>query len=131
MPDIQRVNPDGLSPPPGGRFAHAVRSGNLVWIAGQTARDADGNVVGKGDTLAQARQVNANLKTAVESVGGTLADLVKVTVFLAPGADVEQARQAQNEHRDAYPVPASSMVFVHGLANPDFLIEVEAFAVVG
>ncbi len=130
MPDIQRTNPDGLAPPPGGRYAHVVNSGNLVWIAGQTARRADGSVAGKGDTLAQARQVNDNLKTAIESVGGRLSDIVKVTIFLTPQADVEAARQAQNEYRDEHEPPASSMVFVQALAHPDFLIEVEAFAVV-
>ncbi len=130
MADIQRVNPDGLAAPPGGRYAHVVKWGNLVWIAGQTARGADGAVVGRGDTLAQARQVNANLKTAIESAGGSLSDIVKVAIFLTPDADIEAARQAQNEYRDEYEPPASSMVVVHALANPDFLIEVEAFAVV-
>ena len=130
MPDITRTNPEGLAPPPGGRYAHVVKSGNLVWIAGQTARAADGSVVGKGDTLAQARQVNANLKTAIESAGGKLSDIVKVTVFLTLDADIEAARQAQNEYRDEHEPPASSMVVVHALVNPDFLIEVEAFAVV-
>ncbi len=54
-----------------------------------------------------------------------------MTIFLTPDADVEAARQAQNEYRDENALPASSMVFVHALANPDYLIEVEAFAVVG
>ena len=130
MVDIQRINPPGLAPPPGNRFAHVVKSGNLVWIAGQTSRGADGQTIGKGDTLAQARQVNANLKTAIESVGGALSNIVKVTIFLTPDADVEAARQAQNEYRDENALPASSMVFVHALVNPDYLIEVEAFAVV-
>ena len=130
MVDIQRINPPGLAPPPGNRFAHVVKSGNLVWIAGQTARGPDGVTIGKGDTLAQARQVNANLKTAIESVGGALSNIVKVTIFLTPDADVEAARQAQNEYRDENALPASSMVFVHALVNHDYLIEVEAFAVV-
>ena len=130
MVDIQRINPPGLSSPPGNRFAHVVKSGNLVWIAGQTSRGPDGETIGKGDTLAQARQVNANLKTAIESVGGALSNIVKVTIFLTPDADVEAARQAQNEYRDENALPASSMVFVHALVNPDYLIEVEAFAVV-
>ena len=130
MPDIQRINPDGLASPPGGRYAHVVTAGNLVWIAGQTSRGPDGTVIGKGDTLTQARQVNANLRTAIESAGGSLSDIVKVTIFLTPDADVEAARRAQNEYRDENAPPASSMVFVHALAHPDYLIEVEAFAVV-
>ena len=129
MGNIQRINPDGLSAPPGNRYAHIVKSGKLVWIAGQTSRGVDGSVIGKGDTLTQARQVNANLKTAIESVGGNLSNIVKVTIFLSKEADVEAARQAQNEYRDENDLPASSMVFVHGLVNPDYLIEIEAFAV--
>ena len=63
-------------------------------------------------------------------MGGALSNIVKVTIFLTPDADVEAARQAQNEYRDENALPASSMVFVHALVNPDYLIEVEAFAVV-
>ena len=107
MPDIQRINPDGLASPPGGRYAHVVTAGNLVWIAGQTSRGPDGTVIGKGDTLTQARQVNANLRTAIESAGGSLSDIVKVTIFLTPDADVEAARRAQNEYRDENAPPAS------------------------
>lgn len=129
MPDIERTNPEGLAPPPGGRYSHVVRWGNLAWIAGQTARGADGEVVGAGDAAAQARQVYANLRTAMESVGGTLANIVKVTIFLVSEDDLAAARAAQNECWEGAPPPASSMVIVKALAQPDYLIEIEAFAV--
>jgi len=127
---VERINPAGLAPPPGNRFAHVVRSGNHVWIAGQTARTADGVNVGVGEPRAQADQVYANLRTAMASVGGTLADIVKVTIFLTPGENVlAAARAAQNECWGDNPLPASSMVIVHALVQPDYVIEIEAEAV--
>ena len=130
MNEIKRINPSELASPPGDRYAHVVRSGNLAWISGQTSRSKDGGVVGVGDTLVQARQINQNLRIAIESVGGTMNDIVKVTIFLTPEADIDAARIAQNEYRALYDAPASSMVVVAALANPDYLLEVEAFAVI-
>lgn len=130
MANIERINPAGLAPPPGNRFAHVVRWGQRVWIAGQTARAADGSTVGVGDPKAQAVKVYDNLDTAIGAVGGTLADIVKVTIFITPGDDViAAAREAQNECWGDRPLPASSMVIVHALANPDYVIEIEAEAV--
>lgn len=97
MAPIERNDPPGLSPPPGGRYAHVVSSGNLVWVAGQTARDASGTVVGPNDPLVQARQVYANLLTAIEAVGGTFSNYVKLTIFLTSEEDLDAARTAQNE----------------------------------
>ena len=131
MPDIERTNPDGLAPPPGGRYSHVVRWGNLAWIAGQTSRGPDGAVIGAGDADAQARQVYANLRTAIESVGGTFANIVKVTIFITSEEHLAAARAAQNECWGGAPPPASSMVIVKALAQPDYLIEIEAFAVLG
>ena len=130
MAAIERINPPGLAPPPGNRFAHVVRWGNRVWIAGQTARSADGTDVGVGDPKAQAEKVYENLTTAIGAVGGTLANIVKVTIFLTPGDDVLAAsRTAQNECWGDNPLPASSMVIVHARARPEYVIEIEAEAV--
>ena len=85
MPDIERTNPESLAPPPGGRYSHVVRWGNLAWIAGQTSRGSDGKVIGLDNAPAQARQCYANLRTAIESVGGTFANIVKVTIFVTSG----------------------------------------------
>ncbi|MQF86318.1 MAG: RidA family protein [SAR202 cluster bacterium] len=130
MSEIKRINPEKLAQPPGDRYAHVVQYGNLIWISGQTSRDTEGKVIGRGDTLAQARQVNKNLQTAIEAAGGDMDNIVKVTIFLTPEADIEAARQAQNEYRAKFAAPASSMVIVQALANPEYLIEVEAFAVI-
>ena len=129
MSDIERTNPEGLAPPPGGRYSHVVRWGNLVWIAGQTSRGPDGKVIGLDSAPAQCRQVYENLRTAIESVGGTFANIVKVTIFVTSEAYLPAARAAQNECWGDAPTPASSMVIVRALAQPEYLIEIEAFAV--
>src|SRR5882762_2534400 len=85
MPDaaaIRRLNPDALGTPPGYSQVVEVRAQRLIFISGQTATDARGNIVGKGDFAAQAQQVFANLSAALEVVGCTAANLVKLTVFL-------------------------------------------------
>ncbi len=130
MVDIKRNNPDGLSAPPGNRYAHVVQWGNLVWIAGQTARDADGNPVGEGDARAQCDKVYDNLKVALGSVGGTFADVVKVTIYLTSEEHLSAARAAQNECWGDNPLPASTMVIVKALARPEYCVEIEAFAAI-
>jgi enamine deaminase RidA (YjgF/YER057c/UK114 family) len=129
MAEIERINPPQLAPPPGNRFAHVVRWGNRVWISGQTARGADGVTVGVGNAKAQAEKVYDNLRVAVGAVGGTLANIVKVTIFLNSEDSLTAAREAQNECWEVAELPASSMVIVKALAHPDFLIEIEAEAV--
>ncbi len=129
MAPIERYNPPGLSSPPGGRYAHVVRSGNTVWVAGQTARDVSGAVVGPNDPLIQARQVYANLLTAIEAVGGTFSSYVKLTIFLTSEEHLDAARTAQNECWGDHALPVSSMVVVKALAQPQYLIEIEGFAV--
>ncbi len=125
----ERINPPGLSPPPNNRYAHIVKSGNQVWISGQTSRDAEGNPVGLNNAIAQGKQVYANLKTAVEAVGGTLGNIVKVTIFVTSESYLPAARAAQDDCWGDNPLPASSMVVVHALARPEYLIEIEAYAV--
>ncbi len=130
MAEIERTNPEGLAPPPGNRYAHVVRSGNLVWISGQTSRGPDGQVIGRDNAIAQSKQVYANLRTAIESVGGTLGNIVKVTIFVTSESYLPAARTAQNDCWGDNALPASSMVIVKALAQPEYLIEIEAFAVV-
>ena len=129
MAEIQRINPPGLAPPPGNRFAHVVRWEKRVWIAGQTARGADGVNIGIGDPTAQAVKVYENLRIAIAAVGGTFANIVKVTIFLTSEDSLPAARAAQNDCWGVAERPASSMVIVKALAHSDFLIEIEAEAV--
>ena len=102
--------------------------GKLLFIAGQTASDKDGNVVGKGDIRAQTEQVFANLKAVLKSAGGTLDDMVMTTTYITD----REYREGYNEvRRGQYRKnpPTSTLVIVKGLAHPDYLIEIAGIAV--
>jgi reactive intermediate/imine deaminase len=121
--------PEG-SPPSNG-YSHAVTfSGPMVAVSGQVPLDADGQLVGKGDAEAQTRQVYANLAVALEAAGSRLADVVKLTVYLTDLDDLAAFRRVRDEHQNAARPPASSLVRVAGLVHPDFLVEIDALAVV-
>lgn len=117
---------------PSGHFSQATMveaEGRLVFISGMVAKDADGNVVGRGDVTAQTRQVCENLKAAVEAAGGTLDDICRVDVYIRNMEHFE----AIHAVRRAYfkpPLPASTMVEVTKMTSPDWLIEISAIAVI-
>ena len=103
----------------------------MVFISGQVPQKADGSLAGAGDIQAQTRQVLANLKTAVEAAGGTVSDICKITIFMV--ALDEPAYQAVAEARREFfgtECPASTMVEVKRLASADWLLEIEAYAVI-
>jgi enamine deaminase RidA (YjgF/YER057c/UK114 family) len=118
-------HPAGLAGSSG--YSHVVRAGDFVVVSGQVARDADGQVVGRGDAGAQARLIFENLDKALTAAGASLDDVVKLTIFVT---DIS-ARAAVSRVRDerlADPKPASTFLVVAGLTDPDFLLEIEALA---
>ena len=124
------VRPDGM--PPVNGYSHAVAfQGRLVAVSGQVPLDADGQLVGRGDPEAQARQVFANLEAALAAAGASMDHVVKLTVFLTDMADLAAFRKARDEFIRADTPPASSLVQVSGLVSPEFRIEVEALAAIG
>jgi len=131
QPSIRRINPPELGTPPGYSQIVEVSSGRLVFIAGQTALDPDGNVVGKNDFVAQADQVFANLTIALQASGCTAANLIKLTVFLTDMDNLGRYREARNRFFASVTPPAApavTLVEVSKLYGPDFLIEIEAIA---
>jgi enamine deaminase RidA (YjgF/YER057c/UK114 family) len=136
MPDqapvaIKRTNPPGLGVPPGYSQVVEIRGGRIIFIAGQTALDRNGEVVGKADFAKQAAQVFENLAIALQSVGCTAANLIKLTVFLRSMDDLSAYREARNRFfATVTPMaaPAVTLVEVSRLYGPDFLIEIEAIA---
>jgi enamine deaminase RidA (YjgF/YER057c/UK114 family) len=133
-PAIRFSNPPELAPPPGYSHVVEVSSGRIIFIAGQTALDADGNLVGKGDFEAQADQVFHNLSAALTSVGCTARNLVKLTVFVRDMGELAAYRQARNRFFETTTppgAPAITLVEVSRLFAEDFLIEVEAIAATG
>jgi reactive intermediate/imine deaminase len=110
-------------------YSHAVQAGNTLYIAGQVAVDPEGNLVGEGDIEAQVEQVWRNLKSVLGYAGGSVDDIVKITVFTTDIAH----RPAIAAARDAvFPngrFPASTFLVVQSLARPELLVEIEAIAV--
>lgn len=122
------LEPTGLAPPPE-PYAHAIRTGNTVYIAGQVALDEENNVVGVGDPKRQAEQCWHNLRLAVEAAGGTVENIVKITIFLKDirhaGAEIEVRRRLFEE--GLYPI--CTQVQVANLGWPELLMEIDAIAV--
>ena len=101
----------------------------MVFCAGQVAGDAEGNIVGEGDFDAQGEQVLSNLRDVLAEAGATFADVVKLTTYVVKKEDVQNARNLMGKHFKNYP-PPNTLCVLQGLANPSFLLEIEAIAVV-
>jgi reactive intermediate/imine deaminase len=111
-------------------FSQAVRTGNTIYVSGQVSMDRNGNVVGKGDMRAQARQTIENIRAILASAGATLDDVVKVTMYVTDMSKADLAREVRAEYFTKNP-PASTGLEVKGLAHPDLMIEIESIAVMG
>jgi reactive intermediate/imine deaminase len=121
------VRPDGM--PPANGYSHAVAvTGRLVVTSGQVPWDAEGRVVGVGDPEAQVRQAFENLSAALAAAGSSMAQVVKLTIFLTDLADLAVYRKVRDDYIDTARPPASSLVQVSGLVHPDFRVEIEALA---
>jgi reactive intermediate/imine deaminase len=117
---------------PNGVFSQATTieaTGRLVFVSGMTARQPDGGIAGVGDIREQTRQVCENVKAAVEAAGGTLADVCRVDVYVRNMEDFAKIHEIRAQYFTE-PLPASTMVEVSKLAHPDYLIEINAIAVI-
>jgi reactive intermediate/imine deaminase len=126
----QQIHTDKLRAPMG-HFSQAIAieaRGRLVFISGMTARRPDGTIAGIGDIEAQTRQVCENLKSAVETAGGTMEDICRVDVYVRNIEHFEQIHKVRREYFKP-PAPASTMVEVTKMVSPDYLIEINAIAV--
>jgi enamine deaminase RidA (YjgF/YER057c/UK114 family) len=124
------IQPKSLNDPRP-RYSQGILNsgGKLLFIAGQTASDKDGNVVGKGDIKAQTQQVFENIKAVLKAVGGSLDNMVMTTTYITD----RSYREGYNEVRRQYykkTAPTSTLVIVSGLANPDYLIEIAGVAAI-
>jgi enamine deaminase RidA (YjgF/YER057c/UK114 family) len=130
-PQLARINPPELGTPPGYSQIVEVSAGKMIFIAGQTALDRDGNVVSADNFAAQAARVFDNLAIALHAVGCTPANLVKLTVFLTDMGNLTAYREARNRFFATVTPPAApavTLVEVSKLYGPQFLIEIEAIA---
>jgi len=130
--EIKHINPEGLATSPAYTHVVTARPGTVIWVAGQVAQNAKGEVVGKGDLKAQLNQVWENIRTALAASGATFRDVVKITQYvvnykLAMRADLREARQ---RFMGAGDPPAATLVGVQSLATEDWLVEIEVTAVI-
>ena len=124
------LNPDGLPVPRGSySLVNIAQPGRMVFIAGQTASDHDGKVVGVGDARAQTRFILQKIQRAVGAAGGTINDVVAMSVF---STDVKYHRDINETRREVLGTnfPTSTMVQVVALARPELLLEINAIAVI-
>jgi enamine deaminase RidA (YjgF/YER057c/UK114 family) len=129
---VKHLNPEGLHKNPAYSQA-VVTTGNVrtVYIGGQNAVDASGKVVGGDDIGAQAEQIFKNLQTALEAVGAKLEHVVKWNIYVVEGQSPMPAFEVfQRVWGGRSAPPVITVVFVSGLAQPDYLAEIEAIAVV-
>ncbi|MFF9281449.1 RidA family protein [Streptomyces griseosporeus] len=131
MSALTRITaPDGVAP--AAQYSHVVLgTGRFVAVSGQIALDEDGKVVGEGDPAAQARQVFENLRRCLAAAGAGFDDVIKLTYFVTDMAQLPAIREARAAYIPDDRLPASSAVQVAALVRPEFLLEVEAFAVIG
>jgi 2-iminobutanoate/2-iminopropanoate deaminase len=128
----QNIQPEALAKRVvGGRvlYSHVVvvEARKTIFVSGQLARDARGEVVGKGDMRAQIRQTGENIKAALAAAGATLADVVKTNTYVTDIEEFFKHTDVRMEYFGA--LPTSTTVEVRRLAHPDLLVEIEAIAV--
>lgn len=116
--------------PPGYTHLVEVSGGRIVYISGQVALDADGNMVGEGDFRAQTQMAFENLKAAVEAVGGSMENIVKLTNFVTDMTHINDYREVRDSFINVERPPASTLVQVVRLFQERFMIEIEAVAVI-
>lgn len=128
----QFLNPTGMHTNPAYSQVVSVSGpARTVYVGGQNAVDAEGNIVGKGDLAAQVEQVLNNLKLALAGAGAEPQHVVKWTLYIVQGQDVREGFAAfQKAWGEPKNPPLITGVFVTGLTNPDFLIELSAVAIV-
>ena len=131
MAKITRINPKTISKP-FTNYAHVVTvegAKKLVFCDGQVAADIDGKVLPPDSFEAQAKMVMKNLKNALAAGGAKLSDVTKITIYICNPHDVPKARGILFDYFGKHP-PGSTLCVLRGLANPNFLLEIEAIAAV-
>ena len=127
---IDFINPDGLLKNPAfSQIAITKGNGNTIYIGGQNAITKDLEIIGKGNITLQTEYILKNIETALNSCSATLDDLFKLTIYIVQGQDIRKGFEgAQSFLKKLSHPPVITGVIVAGLANPDYLVEIEAMA---
>ncbi len=126
------LNPTSLHTP-FSTYSHGIKIGGaneIIFCAGQVAGDSDGTIVGKGNFWAQGHRVMENLRDVLAEGGATFSNIVKATIFVVGPEYAQPGRDLCGMYFDKENPPANTLVVCQGLADPDFLVEVQAIAVV-
>lgn len=132
-PKIRVFSPAQLPKPVGYSHVAEITSGKLIYISGQVAMDAAGNIIGKNDYRAQLQQVFANVNTALAAAGGSFKNVVKLNYYIVDSVDRAEFfayREVRDKYVDTANPPAATVVIVRGLFLSEFLVEIEAMAVI-
>lgn len=127
---VRFINPPNIHTPRGYSHVVEVKSGRIVFIAGQVSVDKSGNVVGQGDFRAQTEQVFENLKAALEAVGASFENVIKLNTYAVDVSRLQDFRDVRDRYVNTARAPVSTFVQVSRLVREEWLIEVEAVAVV-
>ena len=129
---VQHINPDELNKNPA--FTNVITvtgPAKTIYVGGQDAIDGSGQIIGKGDIKRQTEQVLNNLQTALKAAGADLENIIKWNIYVVQGQPLQPGLEAFQQIWGRRPnPPVITMAFVAGLANPDFLVEMDAIAVV-
>lgn len=131
-PIVTFKNPSTVAKPAG--YSHAAEidlgKSKMLIISGQVALDKEGKVVGELNFEKQTEQIFTNIKNIIEDSGGTMNDLVKITIYLRDVTNIVKFREIRNKYINVNNPPASTLVEITDLARDEFLLEVEATAVI-
>src|SRR5690349_16345978 len=129
---LEHINPAALSLPTGYTHVVATTGRRNIFVSGQVALNRDGQVVGEGDLVAQARQAYENVRAALASAGAAMSDIAKQTTYVVDFKPEYRAMLAdvRREYLGTEKPPASTLVGVQALALPQFMIEIEVIAAV-
>ena len=133
MPTIRASNPPHIHKPNGYSHLVEITSGRMIYISGQVALDVSGNIVGQGDYRAQLEQVFRNLKAALDSAGASFHNVVKLNYYIVDTVEASEFfayREVRDQYVDTANPPAATVIVIRRLFRPEFLIEIEAVAVV-
>jgi 2-iminobutanoate/2-iminopropanoate deaminase len=124
---LKRIRSDDVAEPPAGLFSQCLAGGGMIFVAGQTAGTPDGGVGGDGTVLSQATIVFGKIKALLEAAGASMADVAKLTVFVTDMSARAQIGEARRRFFSG-DFPCSTLVEISALADPGYLVEIEAVA---
>ncbi|HIG19747.1 MAG: hypothetical protein CXT67_06295 [Methanobacteriota archaeon] len=110
-------------------YSRAIKVGNIIHVAGTTATDSDGNVLAKGDPVEQCRIIFGRIETALGQLNSSLSDVVRTRMYATRAKDCDEIMRVHGEFFSEIR-PASTLVVVHELVNPEMLLEVEVEAII-